>query len=168
MGRAGKGMRDGASPSPQRVTVEPWGSLRPFRESTGHNCLHSNIVVVWLLSRVWLFCDAMACSPPSSSVHGNSPDKNTGVGCHFLLQGILLTQGSNLSPISCLANWFFTIRLPGKSLRSNTEILFYLVTVLILNQQKQWRVKLLALSPESWSGLHPVLSVSLCFIAMHL
>ena len=27
----------------------------------------------------------------------NSPGKNTGVGCHFLLQGIFLTQGSNLS-----------------------------------------------------------------------
>ena len=32
-------------------------------------------------------------SPPGSSVHG-IPDKNTGVGCHFLLQGILPTQGS--------------------------------------------------------------------------
>ena len=26
----------------------------------------------------------------------DSPGKNTGVGCHFLLQGIFLTQGSNL------------------------------------------------------------------------
>ena len=26
----------------------------------------------------------------------DSPSKNTGVGCHFLLQGIFLTQGSNL------------------------------------------------------------------------
>ena len=26
----------------------------------------------------------------------NSPGKNTGVGCHFLLQGIFPTQGSNL------------------------------------------------------------------------
>jgi len=26
----------------------------------------------------------------------NSPDKNTGVGCHALLQGIFLTQGSKL------------------------------------------------------------------------
>ena len=24
-----------------------------------------------------------------------SPGKNTGVGCHFLLQGLFLTQGSN-------------------------------------------------------------------------
>ena len=29
------------------------------------------------------------------------PGKNTGVGCHFLLQGIFLTQGSN-SPLLCL------------------------------------------------------------------
>ena len=33
----------------------------------------------------------MACSPPGSSVHG----ENTGAGCHFLLQGIFLTQGSS-------------------------------------------------------------------------
>ena len=38
--------------------------------------------------------DPMDCSPPDSSIH--FPDKNTGVGCHFLLQGIFLTQGSNL------------------------------------------------------------------------
>ena len=30
-----------------------------------------------------------------SSVHGDSPGKNTGVGCHALLQGIYPTQGPN-------------------------------------------------------------------------
>ena len=39
--------------------------------------------------------DAMDCSRPGSSVHGDSPGKNTGVGCHALLQGIFPTQGSN-------------------------------------------------------------------------
>ena len=39
--------------------------------------------------------DTMDCSPPGFSVHGDSPGKNTGVGCHALLQGIFLTQGSN-------------------------------------------------------------------------
>ena len=29
------------------------------------------------------------------------PDKSTGVGCHFLLQGIFLTQGSNLGLLHC-------------------------------------------------------------------
>ena len=37
----------------------------------------------------------MDCSPPGSSVHGDSPGKNTGVGSHFLLQGIFPTQISN-------------------------------------------------------------------------
>ena len=40
-------------------------------------------------------CDAMDCSPPGSSVHGDSPGKNTGVDCHAFLQGIFPTQGSN-------------------------------------------------------------------------
>ena len=40
-------------------------------------------------------CDPMDCDLPGSSVHGDSPDKNTGVGCHALLQGIFPTQGSN-------------------------------------------------------------------------
>ena len=35
----------------------------------------------------------MDCSPPGSSVHGDSLSKNTGVGCRALLQGIF--QGSN-------------------------------------------------------------------------
>ena len=39
-------------------------------------------------------CDPMDCRSPGSSVHRDSPDKNTGVGCHALLQGIFLTQGS--------------------------------------------------------------------------
>ena len=34
-------------------------------------------------------------SPPGSSVHVDSPDENTGMGCHALLQGIFSTQGLN-------------------------------------------------------------------------
>ena len=40
-------------------------------------------------------CGPMDCSPPGSSVHGASPGKNTGVGCHALLQGIFPTQRWN-------------------------------------------------------------------------
>ena len=38
----------------------------------------------------------MDCSLPGSSIHGIFQAKSTGVGCHFLLQGIFLTQQSNL------------------------------------------------------------------------
>ena len=39
-------------------------------------------------------CDPIDGNPPGSPAW-DSPGKNTGVGCHFLLQGIFLTQGSN-------------------------------------------------------------------------
>ena len=42
----------------------------------------------------------MDCSPPGSSF----PGKNTGVGCHFLLQGIFMTQGLN-PHLLCLLHW---------------------------------------------------------------
>ena len=46
-------------------------------------------------------CDPMDCSLLGSSVHGDSPGKNTGVGCHLILQGIFLTQGLNLDLLHC-------------------------------------------------------------------
>ena len=46
-------------------------------------------------------CDPVDCSPPGSSIHGDSPGKNTGVGCHALLQGIFPTQRSNPGLLHC-------------------------------------------------------------------
>ena len=46
-------------------------------------------------------CDPMDCSPAGSSVHGILQARITGVGCHFLLQGIFPTQGSNLGLLHC-------------------------------------------------------------------
>ena len=46
-------------------------------------------------------CNPMDCSLPGSSVHGISQGKNSGVGCHALLQGIFLTQGLNLGLLYC-------------------------------------------------------------------
>ena len=43
----------------------------------------------------------MDCSLLGSSVHGNSPSKNTAVGCHALLQGIFPTQGLNPGLLHC-------------------------------------------------------------------
>ena len=48
-----------------------------------------------------ILCDPVDCDLPSSSVHGDSPGKNIGVGCHSLLQGIFLTQGSNSGLLHC-------------------------------------------------------------------
>ena len=47
---------------------------------------------------VW---DLRDCSLPGSSVHGDSPAKNTGVDCHTLLQRIFPTQRSNPGLLNC-------------------------------------------------------------------
>ena len=51
------------------------------------------MLICLVLSKLY---NLMDYSLPGSSVHGDSPGKNTEVGCRFLLQGIFPTQG--LSP----------------------------------------------------------------------
>ena len=50
------------------------------------------VLIIQSCLTVW---DPMDCSLPGSSVHGDSPGKNIGVGCHIFLQGIFPTQGLN-------------------------------------------------------------------------
>ena len=70
--------------------------LRPDMAKEVNSFQNLQSSVLCLVAQLCLtLCDPVACSPPGSSVQGDSPGKNTGVGCHFLLQGILPTQGLN-------------------------------------------------------------------------
>ena len=52
----------------------------------------------------------------------DSPGKNTGMGCHALLQGIFLTQGSNLSLL--ISGRFFTFWVTREALaKAETEVI---------------------------------------------
>ena len=53
-------------------------------------------ICVLSVTQCLTLCDPMDYSLSGSSVHGIFPGRNTRVGCHFLLQGILPTQRSNL------------------------------------------------------------------------
>ena len=70
-------------------------------------CEHISFPVLVLSQSCPTFCDPVDCSSPGSSVHGDSPGNNTGVGCHSLLQGTFQTQGLNLG--SHMTGRFFTI-----------------------------------------------------------
>ena len=58
----------------------------------------------------------------------NYPDKNPGVGCHFLLQGTLPNTGTEpVSPAApALAGRFFTTEPPGKPYSLLKEIILYI------------------------------------------
>ena len=80
-------------------------------------------------------CDPMDFSPSGCSVFGDSPGKNTGVGCHALLQGIFPTQEfeptSLMSP--ALAGGFFTTSTTWEAhLGENTSVI-KIITLILLN-----------------------------------
>ena len=52
-------------------------------------------------------CDPVDYNPAGSSVHGDSPGKNTGVGCHAVLQGIFRTQGSKCGLPHCRQIFYY-------------------------------------------------------------
>ena len=64
----------------------------------------------------------MDCSLPGSSVYGDFPDQNSGLGCHALLQGIFPTQELNPGLPHCRQILYqlnhrgspFTTESPGK------------------------------------------------------
>ena len=68
-----------------------WTPVMPLC-SHGHLWIHQHVhkcVCVRLVAQLCpTVCAHVDCSPPGSSVHGDSPGKNTGVGCRALLQGI--------------------------------------------------------------------------------
>ena len=84
----------------------------------------TNTSEVKLLSRVRpTLCDPMDCSLPGSSAHGVPPGKNTGKGCHFLLQGIFPTQGSSLGLPHCRPTLYHLSRL-GNPKATHKTLLF--------------------------------------------
>ena len=81
---------DHCSRSPIVQSTEDRQQGEPVLKPTSCVCMHAQS-----FQSCPTLCNPMDCSPPGSSVHGDSPGKNTGVGCHALLQRIFPTQGSN-------------------------------------------------------------------------
>ena len=92
-------------PSAEHGARNKIGHLTPaFSPSSPLHCLMDIIYacVSHVAQSYLTLCNPLDCSPPGSSVHQDSPGKNTGVGYHALLQGIFPTQGSNPSLLGLL------------------------------------------------------------------
>ena len=72
-------------------------------------------------------CDPMDCSPPGSSVYGDSPGKSTGVGAMSSSRGS--SQPRDQTPVSHIAGNFFTIwatlavLLPSPLLQATADLI---------------------------------------------
>ena len=56
------------------------------RKTQDLEIVDSMCICVKFLQSCPALCNPMDCSLPGSSIHGDSPGKSTGVGCHALLQ----------------------------------------------------------------------------------
>ena len=85
------------------------------------NTLFSFCVCVQLFSHVQLFATpwTLACQ---ASLSMEFYRQKTAVGCHFLLHGIIPTQGSKLYLVSCIAGRFFITVPLGKPLISSDAL----------------------------------------------
>ena len=65
------------------------------------NVNYTSVKMFLLCLVAWSYQTLRVCSLAGSSVCGDSPGKNTGVGCHALFQGIFPTQGWNPGLLHC-------------------------------------------------------------------
>ena len=72
-------------------------------QNSHHRILFKVRVLCLVTQLCSTLCDPMDCSPPGSSVHGDSLGKNTGVSWHALLQGIFPTRSPALQADSLLS-----------------------------------------------------------------
>ena len=91
-------------------------------------------------------CNHVDCSSPGSSVHGIFPGKNTGAGCHFLLQGNFSTQEWNhISCLSCISRWILYLQTTWEALKNRISKLslrrrqWHPTPVLLPGKSHGWR-----------------------------
>ena len=97
----------------------------------------SSILHAQSLQLCLMLCDPMDCSPPGSSVHGDSPSKNTGMGCHTLLLGILTIQGSNPDLPHCRQILSLPSEPPEKTQNTGVGSLFLLQGIFLTQESNQ-------------------------------
>ena len=109
-------------------------------------------------------CNPLDYNLPGSSVHWDFSGKNTGVGCHFLFQGISWSRDrTRVSCISCIAAGFFThwaIRdaFPNfpdqvKSLYSSAYLPFLALNAVIIIHRFVWLFDHLCLHQQTISSI---------------
>ena len=80
-------------------------TLRPLRLCC--LVLYMYVLCCAVLCKYLTLYSSRDCSPPGSSIYGNSPGKNPGMGYHAFLQGIFPTWGLNPGLLHCRWILFF-------------------------------------------------------------
>ena len=104
---------------------------KDFCALVSHRVLSANTDAIYsgmccVLSHVWL-----SATPWTAASHGDSPGKNTGVGCHAFLQGFFPSQ------VSHTAGRFLTVWAPGKPKNTGVDSLSLLQGIFPTRESNQ-------------------------------
>ena len=81
--------------------------------------------------------------------------KNTGVGCHFLLQEIFLTQGSN--SVSCIGRWVLHHWATREAPWIEWQIFHWIWIFLLIGMILEVNSLEKEMAIHSWIGWHPII-----------
>ena len=88
-----------------------------------------SFAVLCLVAQLYpTLCNPIDCSPPSFSAHGDSPGKNTWVGCHALLRGS--SQHMDWIQVSHIASRVLTIWATREARLNSLTHLFFMISCL--------------------------------------
>ena len=107
------------TPTPWEQSFCTWGPSRTPRHVLLYLAVCCCLVAKSCLTLLW--SHGLLCP-------WDFPVKNTGVGCHFLLQGIFLIQGSNLHLLHWQANFFFYHGAPREALSDCSSVFLKIIS----------------------------------------
>ena len=93
-----------------------------------------SVLCAQFLQSCLTLCDPMDCSPPGSSVYGDSQGKNTGVGCDALLQGRAersFPTGIKLASLMFPVHFLYLMQIEKVQFPSPFEVRFCPVTCFV-------------------------------------
>ena len=142
-----------------------WKSMAT-KDENKVSCKHAKLPQPWPTLR-----DPVDCSMWGSSVHGDSPGKNTGMGCHALLQEIFPFRVEPMSFRSpALGWWFFTNWATWKAPKSLNWCQIYRLIALASNYHSLAKIYwLIFTAPETllFNNLLPTLPPTILSIFIH-
>ena len=107
---------DQQTPGPPGLGLRFWNSAEIYKQKTIPEEESAAAAAAKLLQSCPTLCDPIDGSPPRLPCPWDSPGKNTGVGCHFLLQCMKVKSESEVAQSCLTLSDSMDCSLPGSSI----------------------------------------------------
>ena len=111
-----------------------WLLRELFQESGGESQMARMYLLSCLVAKSCQTFATLLAVAPQTPCPWDFSGKKTGVGCHFFLQGIFLTQGSNLRLLNCQVILYNCLGSPTDQVAAE-------IVILCRDEKERWNIK---------------------------